>query len=163
GLAKGDWERGLPLLARSEDANLKSLAARELAAPAAGGEQLPLAEGWLDLAGKEKGLARRNLQRLALYWDHTASLAPTGADRDKAEARLRELEQALPGHAFEVVLARTGAGAKWDDVTEAVRNEAKASRVLPPQFLDNNPGKAKSVPLVVVYRYGEDLVLKVRN
>ena len=49
---RGQWAAGLPLLAKSSDAQLKNLAKTELAQPTASDEMLKLADGWLAAAPK---------------------------------------------------------------------------------------------------------------
>jgi len=65
--AKGDWDLGLPLLAKGSDPALKSLAAKELLKPADAAGRVELADGWWDLAEKERNEARqKNLYQRAM-------------------------------------------------------------------------------------------------
>jgi len=45
-LVKGDWDKGLPLLAKGSDAKLKELAQKELAGPKDAAEQAAVGDGW---------------------------------------------------------------------------------------------------------------------
>src|SRR5207253_1302647 len=57
--AKGNWDRGLPLLAKGSNEQLKALAKQELSPPQDGAGQLALAEGWFKAASTpEKNPAR---------------------------------------------------------------------------------------------------------
>jgi hypothetical protein len=55
---KSDWPRGLPLLAKGSDGQLKTLALTELKPPAEGEEQAHLADGWWDQGSKELAVIR---------------------------------------------------------------------------------------------------------
>lgn len=58
-LGKGQWDKGLPLLAKGSDENFRRLARQETAsAPADSAEQLKLADGWWDAAQQVDGKAR---------------------------------------------------------------------------------------------------------
>ena len=58
---RGKWDKGLPLLAKSSDAQLKSLATAELAAFAGGDAMIKAADGWYDAA---QNYRRLMVQRL---------------------------------------------------------------------------------------------------
>lgn len=79
-LAKGDWEAGLPHLAKGSDAGLKALAARDLANPAEAKEQMAVGDAWWDL-----GLRRR-----AVHWYSKALPSSSGLTRARLEKRLAE-------------------------------------------------------------------------
>ncbi|HEY7326824.1 MAG TPA: hypothetical protein VH592_04250 [Gemmataceae bacterium] len=76
---KGDWQKGLPLLARGSDARLKELAEKDLAAPSAADAQAALGNGWWQLGMQEKDQAKANLLERACYWYERAlpDLLPT--------------------------------------------------------------------------------------
>jgi hypothetical protein len=117
-LYKGDWDRGLPLLAKGKDGTTKSLAQQELAVNLELKPQLDLADGWWDVAQKETGLPR-DLARLhagEIYQLMLPNLQ-AGVKKTAVEKRLTEIqpivEQRLSQNA-----ARRGA---WDqfDLTHA--------------------------------------------
>ncbi len=59
-LQKGDWKRGLPMLAKGDDERLKSLASKELKNPEKAAERAELADGWWEFAqGLDKPLQIR--------------------------------------------------------------------------------------------------------
>jgi len=66
---KGDWDRGLPLLAKGGDPALKALAARELSRPDGASDQFALANAWWDQAETEKrsALAESRLRDHAAF------------------------------------------------------------------------------------------------
>ncbi|MEE2707364.1 MAG: WD40 repeat domain-containing protein [Planctomycetota bacterium] len=100
-LVKGDWQRGIPMLALGSDEGLKKLATQELKAPATGTEQLALADGWY-LAAEKPGEADsgRLLQRAAHWYRLSLKSDPALSSLVKVkvtkrltlvESRLREL------------------------------------------------------------------------
>jgi hypothetical protein len=91
-LYKGNWERGLPLLARGKDDTLKALAVKDLAKPRASKKQAELGDGWWDLAQKEKPPAQTHLQERAAYWYELALPDLTGLARVRIQKRLDGLE-----------------------------------------------------------------------
>jgi hypothetical protein len=96
---KGDWEKGLPLLASGGKEPLKSLAAKDAGAPSEPLAQAELAEGWWELAQKEKSAWRKSrIAARARHWIDLALPAATGLVKVKLEKRLEEAEAAQPGY-----------------------------------------------------------------
>jgi hypothetical protein len=93
---KGNWEKGLPLLARGSDSTLKGLAKDELAAPEEARAQLALADGWWKAAGKASGDAKTQMLVRALAWYQQAASHLDGKPRAQAEARIKTINEALP-------------------------------------------------------------------
>jgi len=89
---KGDWERGLPLLARGSDAVLAALARQELAAPDTPEGQLKLADQWWESAEKAKGTAKGSMQARAVDWYQKLLPELAGLDKLRIEKRLEEIE-----------------------------------------------------------------------
>jgi hypothetical protein len=88
-LVKGDWDRGLLLLARGSDAALAEVARKDLAKPQNAGKLLEVADGWWSVGEKESAPAKEaplNRAR-ALYRRALPSLA--GPERSRAEDRLK--------------------------------------------------------------------------
>ena len=97
-LVKGNWEEGLPLLAKGSDPNLKSLAAADLAGPKDASEQVKLADEWRDLADKETNkLKKNNLLAREACWYEAALPNLTGLAKAKIEKQLEDIENALAG------------------------------------------------------------------
>lgn len=87
--SKGDWDAGLPFLAKGSDANLKALAARELERPTDAKARADLADGWWDLAEKERNESRqRSLSQRAISHYEKAITEASGLLKAKIEARL---------------------------------------------------------------------------
>jgi hypothetical protein len=91
---KGDWSRGIPMLALVGDKAVKSLAAAELEKPATPGEQVALADGWWDLAQAKTGADRDALLRHAGSWYRKARDGVSGLVRVKVDQRLAEIAKA---------------------------------------------------------------------
>lgn len=90
---RGEWQQGLPHLAKSSDAQLKALAKEELESPPAKSTaQLKLADAWWKLAQSHKGDDRTALMLRAGTW-YTESLPNVTSTlmRTKVERRLAEL------------------------------------------------------------------------
>jgi hypothetical protein len=65
--SKGDFEHGLPLLARSSDASTAAAAARDLAGGP--GQEIAIGDGWWDLAEKNAhDMFKAAMQRRAVSW-----------------------------------------------------------------------------------------------
>jgi hypothetical protein len=94
-LFKGQWEKGLPMLAKGSDAALKATAEKELAAPKEGAAQAALAEDWIVLSEKESAPARKaRMKDRARFWYETALPNLTGLTKLKAERRIQEIAAA---------------------------------------------------------------------
>jgi hypothetical protein len=93
---QGNWEEGLPLLAKGSQEALKAVAAKDLANPEATPDQIALADEWRDAAEKESGAPRQRLRERAATWYAKASGGATGLARVKIEKRLAELGVAVP-------------------------------------------------------------------
>jgi WD40 repeat protein len=95
---KGDWGRGLPLLARGGD-DLAALARQDLAGAADAAAQARLGDLWWARADKE-GEDRAGPQQRARFWYLRALPRLGGADRERAAERSKSVVgawQGLPG------------------------------------------------------------------
>ena len=88
----GDWEKGLPLLARGSDPELKEAAERDLSGTRLPESCLGLGDTWWRLADRESGRARDRVRRRAAQWYGRALTGLAGFNRSAAEARVREAE-----------------------------------------------------------------------
>jgi hypothetical protein len=89
-LHKGQWETGLPHLARCGDPELRSLAVKELAAPVDGIDQTAMGDAWWEYAEKSNGLARVYAHKHAVMWYKKSQQSLSGITKTRIEARLRE-------------------------------------------------------------------------
>jgi formylglycine-generating enzyme required for sulfatase activity len=114
-LAKGDWDQGLPMLARGSDDALRALAQQELAMPGTGPggqgspshpqspipDPLQLADAWWNVALAATGTQKERLMLHAGRWyAHAAEDSPVGPEGKKIEKRLLEIAKIrarLPG------------------------------------------------------------------
>ena len=89
-LGLGDWEAGLPHLAKA-GAAVSEIAAKESARPELAGEQLELAAAWMAMGEAEGPPRVRALRRdRAFQWWETALRGLTGLERAEVELRLRD-------------------------------------------------------------------------
>jgi len=90
---KGDWEKGLPHLAKGSDAALTAVARRELNAPPTGPkDQEALADAWWDLAERREGAEKEALLlRAGTWYQQAAKEVGGGLARVKLDKRLAEI------------------------------------------------------------------------
>jgi hypothetical protein len=92
-LVKGEWEKGLPLLVKGNDDNLKGLAEQELATPTIAVDRLTLADGWWNCGEKNVDHQKSCRLRAALWYSRALLELPNGLWRAKAEMRLNEIKR----------------------------------------------------------------------
>lgn len=88
---KGDWEKGLPYLAKSGDKDVSSAANLEITGPTETAKSLELADGWWKVAEKERTVAaQKNVKAhaSAIYAKIVGEL--TGIDKARAEKRMSD-------------------------------------------------------------------------
>jgi serine/threonine protein kinase len=94
---KGDWERGLRLLATTKS-SLAAAVEKDLADPKDPEKQIEVADGWWAIAQKEKSPWRKaRILARAVRWYEIALPAATGLSRAKIEKRLEGAESPLKG------------------------------------------------------------------
>jgi hypothetical protein len=93
---KGDWQEGLPRLAKSTEPGLKLLAQTELSHVTYVDQQYTLANDWWTLAGTQSGKARRQIRLHAGHWYEVAEPNLSDADKEQAHKRMIEAGQAEP-------------------------------------------------------------------
>lgn len=101
-LDEGNWEEGLPYLAKSNDAALKALAAKESPPPAGPASQFDLGTAWWTAAQAQTITAKLRMQERAAHWYTKAMPGLVAARRAEAAARVDGARKVLP----EVVLLR---------------------------------------------------------
>lgn len=88
-LGAGDWERGLPLLAKGNDQALRKLAADDLAAAEQqAAEMAGMGDAWWDYSEKQKGIAKACARGRAAHWYEEALDDLEGLARTRVEKRL---------------------------------------------------------------------------
>jgi hypothetical protein len=89
---RGNWDKGMPLLALSSDSALKQLAEKELARPFDSAGMLGVGDGWWELAQKNAPQEKSPLLGRAAYWYRLAQPKLAGLLQVKVEKRLAEIE-----------------------------------------------------------------------
>jgi hypothetical protein len=91
-MIKGDWEKGLPLLEKSEDKELAPPAKKELAKPSSGDEQVKMGDEWWALAENESGITRKELKKHAVNWYKRAENSVSGLTLTRIKKNIKEVE-----------------------------------------------------------------------
>jgi len=94
-LVKDQWDRGIPLLLKGDDATLKALAEAEQAAkrrprPA---DMVKLADQWMEAVGSIEGPLQGFARRRAIYWYETALPKLSGLTKERVNQALDALKQ----------------------------------------------------------------------
>lgn len=84
----GQWERGLPYLAKGSQQELAEVARRDLEGPQEAGAQQELGNRWWDLSEKASPEDRLVLAGRAVYWYEQALPALTGLSKTSLERRI---------------------------------------------------------------------------
>jgi len=98
-----EWDKGLPMLAKSADEQMKKLAAADLAKPDEPEEQMKVAEGWYDLSNKKPGSEKVVLsasEKVALlgraeHWYTQSVPKLTGLNKVQGEKHLGEVRKRI--------------------------------------------------------------------
>jgi hypothetical protein len=91
--AKGDWDGGLVMLALGSDEALKARATQDILGAETPGEQAALGDGWWEYAEKQQGMAKKQIQRRAVFWYSRALPGLSGLVKDKTEKRMKATPQ----------------------------------------------------------------------
>jgi len=104
---KGNWERGVPMLALGSDAVLKAAAIKDLREADSADEQAAIGDAWWDLAETKQGEERVTLRLRAGFWYRQAEPNLAGGLIGlKVKQRLEEL-------------AKAGISSRLDEIAEA--------------------------------------------
>jgi hypothetical protein len=91
---KGDFARGLPLLAQGDDQQLRRLAERDLGQPQETEDRLQLADAWWDLAEQSKDPGKDFMLQRAQTWYGLALPNLTGDRKKRVQGRMNQIVQA---------------------------------------------------------------------
>jgi len=94
-LVRGNWDRGVPHLARGNDASLKAAAEKDVADPQKPEAQIEVGDGWAELAGKHSPLERAYMRNRALEWYDRALPELAGLKRSQLESKIKELHKSM--------------------------------------------------------------------
>ncbi len=92
-LRKGDWEQGLPLLAKVKEGALSEVARKDLTAPQDAKERRDLGDDWWTIAEKETGWLKYSLQARAVFWYRQALPGLSGLTQARALERVKAAEE----------------------------------------------------------------------
>jgi hypothetical protein len=113
---RGDWEKGLPLLAKCSDEKLKAAAAKDLREPVDPTDLVAAADAWYDTLATLEPYARRAVQTRAYNYYAKALPNVTGLTKTKVEKRIDELDKVMEG--------KWEYGELWASLRSAVRTNA---------------------------------------
>ena len=85
---KGNWDKGIPLLAKGKDADLSAVAKQDLADPNDPKAQMDLGDAWWTLSEKEPAAGKAFMQARAWRWYNEALPKLTGLDKARVERRM---------------------------------------------------------------------------
>lgn len=127
GFQKRRWEKALKYFAVSSDVAIKQLAKQDLAEPKDAKEQLALADGWWDLANREKGSPKLAIQMRSMHWYDKALPTLSGLNRTKAVKRIEIVQDQLSGVTTTPIgpaVGPVGEARKFEGHTEDIKGVA---------------------------------------
>lgn len=86
----GQWERGLPMLAKGSDVQLALVATKDLASPHDAQGQTDIGDDWWKIADALTGTTKAGVQRRAAFWYRQALPALAGLRATVAQKRINE-------------------------------------------------------------------------
>ena len=117
---KGDWDRGVAMLALGDDPAVKELAVKELLGPGSADEKLALADGWWALGETNEGRTQNAFYARAGHWYREAlpelrdGLAKLRVKKRMAE--VAQAEAALTGDSSKPGAEPADKSPKWETV-----------------------------------------------
>ena len=90
-LVSGQWDKGLPYLAKAADADLTEPAQHDLTKPDSAAQQTDCGDRWWSLGEKKSGLEASRLKARAAYWYRLALPQSNGLGEAKLIKRLESL------------------------------------------------------------------------
>ncbi len=133
---RGDWVKGLPMLALGADGAYDVLAKQELLGAKTSEAQVALGDGWWELVEKHQGMAQSQIRAHAAAWYEKALPQLSGLTQMRVKKRLEEMEAAeslseerhpaKPGETPSKVAAapknKAGFAGKWQDTFGNILN-----------------------------------------
>lgn len=89
---KGNWDKGLPMLEKSEDKEVAQAVKKDLAKPSSGDDQVKAGDEWWGLAEKEQGMARQQMKKRAVYWYKKAESSVAGLTQERIKKCIHDVE-----------------------------------------------------------------------
>jgi hypothetical protein len=90
---RNQWQRGLPMLAKGSNEQLRQLAIAELAGAADAMQKVELADRWRAAGESAEEMFQRFYYERAMYWYRDALSGLSGIDRTRVEKQLEELKK----------------------------------------------------------------------
>lgn len=122
-MVKGDWDTGLPLLARGDDDALKIAAEKDQARPTAATDRAELGDRWWSLGEKLDPTQQTEVRLRAYHWYQLALAGGlTGLSKVRAEQRMAEMaklaeQRASRGGGVWKVIFRSADASIWNTDT----------------------------------------------
>jgi Leucine-rich repeat (LRR) protein len=134
-LVVGDWEHGLPLLAKGSDKSLAALARQEADSPGDATDQLKLADAWWNLGQADSGSEKKQLLLRSKHWYDTAVPSLTGLSRTKAEKRIETISKSYP-EAPEATTRIPGSSSSGNDTGKSSKKRTAKTPAQTPRDVD---------------------------
>jgi hypothetical protein len=167
-LDKGDWDRGLPLLALGGDPKWKELAQKDLAFPADPAAQEEVGNSYAAWAKGDGTPHKLPILRRARSWYEQARAGSSGVTRTQLEKKLAALEKTAPPTPPTILYAAYGNAKTWVDLTIPARSllvQSKDQKLVAKTdagvFGVPDPVPFVQKALVIVYRYQERVRLSI--
>ncbi len=90
---KGEWEKGLPLLAKCGDAWIQDAAKLEIQGAKTAEQQAAIGDAWWDLAAKREGRDKADMQQRAAHWYAAAMPGLIGLPRELVKKRIETIQE----------------------------------------------------------------------
>jgi len=120
--AKNDWETGLPMMARGNDAALKPVLDGELRKPAELREQLAIGDLWWNLAAPAAEPDRSRFPQRARYWYLKALANLSEPEKNKVRRQVADRILVTPPVSSELrIFSRVEGGEEIDIFSDAIR------------------------------------------
>jgi hypothetical protein len=89
----GNWAKGLPLLKRGSDQELKQLAEKELKGPEASPAMVEVGDGWWEIGERLSGFRKSRVQKHAVQWYRQAHEGTSGLTQKRLVVRMSAYAQ----------------------------------------------------------------------
>ncbi len=93
---RGEWEQGLPHLAKGNDAALKTAATEDMKAPTKAEEQIAIGDLWWDAAEATKTSDKHGMLSRSGFWYGQALDETSGITKVRLDKRLAEIKESVP-------------------------------------------------------------------
>lgn len=129
-LVTGDWDTGLPYLAKGSDADLAEAAKKDLAGPSKPADQVTAGNLWWSLGDKNAGVEAVRLRSRAVHWYTLALPKVSGAVETKIRRRVDSM--GMP------------ANTPWSSTAAAVASSSITSTITAPTPSPSKPWSSRA-------------------